>query len=267
VRLLQRLLLVILLLFVFLIGLDRVLAGLWGLGPHPVLAHTPGLRFWLSAGAGLRARVFWLGLTLMPILYLLISLARLRRPGAFLVESSNGENLHLDPAALTKFARVQVENHPAVVAQKVAVRQSGGNSISVTARVTVRPIQSLPSIRAALERLIRDGFSQVMGIEKIDEVKIVIGLDERSIGERPGLDSAPEPRPEPPLRSEYLPPASPAPGETAASAIAFEPAPEAGSAAFDPEDAPAADGDEAAPKDSPDDETVPPARNDNEFKF
>jgi hypothetical protein len=224
-RFLQRLLLVLTLLFVFVYGLNRGLSGRFG--AHPILRHVPVVKTWVVAIAPTTEAptgsvqpgnvpilkrhedLFWLGTAMIPILYGLLGIvAWRRRPGAFRVQSTQGEVLLLEPAALIKFARVLVENHPAVVTHKVKVRQSGGKGLSITARVSVRPIQSLPAIRASLEQAIRDGFSRVMGIEKIDEIRIILGLDERSLGQRPGSNEEPEPRPEPPTRAT-LSPASP----------------------------------------------------------
>ena len=185
-----------------LIAIDAILSNLWGFSQNPVrnligyyLVPTAPL------SQNLAWRSLWVAVLLLVVLYWVLSLAIWRkRPRAIQVRTSGGETMLIHPGALLKFVRLQVENHPAVVSQKVKVRQKGSRGLSVWALVNVQPIDSLPTIKRQLENSIRDGFAQVMGIEKIDEVTIVIGLDEKSLTRRPGPSARPEPKPEPPVR-------------------------------------------------------------------
>jgi hypothetical protein len=210
-RIIQKLLLFVIFVIVLAIGLNFTLADVWRFGHNPVLRPLLPLMPWLDDPAFTADnRLFWFAVAMMPLVYWGAAYALWQRqPGAFRVQAAEGETLLLEPGALTKFARQQIEAHPAVVAQKVRVRQSGSRGLSITARVSVRPIQSLPSIRAGLEKAIRNGFSQVMGVEKIDEVSIIIGLDDRSMTQRPGVGGRPDPAPEAPVRSA-LPATAPA---------------------------------------------------------
>ena len=120
------------------------------------------------------------------------------RPRPLRVKTPEGDSLLLDPGAIINFTKAQIDAHPAVTRHRVHVRQIGGKSVAITAHVKVIPMQSLPEIKRELERSIRDGFSQVLGIEKIDDITIVLGLDEKSLGRRPGpagKDEPPEPVP------------------------------------------------------------------------
>jgi hypothetical protein len=185
-----------------LIAIDAIFSGLWGLSQNPVrnlidyyLLPTNVL------SQDIAWRALWVAVLLLVILYWVLSLAIWRkRPRAIQVRTSGGETMLIHPGALLKFVRLQVENHPAVVSQRVKVRQKGSRGLSVWAMVNVQPIDSLPTIKRQLESSIRDGFAQVMGIEKIDDVTIVIGLDEKSLTRRPGPGARPEPKPEPPVR-------------------------------------------------------------------
>lgn len=153
-------------------------------------------------------RLFWIAVFLLLALYWVVGyLVWRHRPRAIQVQTSSGESLLIHPGAILKFVRLQVASHPAVASHKVKIRQKGNRGLSIWTWVNVRPIDSLPAIKRQLEDSIREGFSQVMGIEKIDDVTIIIGLDEKSLNNRPGPAVAPEPKPEPPLRSRMEEPA------------------------------------------------------------
>jgi hypothetical protein len=122
------------------------------------------------------------------------------KPKAMRVRTSSGETLLIHRGALIKFVRLRVEAHPAVVTQKIRVNQAGSRGLAVTANVNVRPIQSLPAISRQLESSIREGFIQVMGIEKIDRIDVILGLDEKSMGTGPGANTVAKPEPEPPVK-------------------------------------------------------------------
>ncbi len=61
-----------------------------------------------------------------------------------------------------------------------------------------------------------------MGVQKIDEIRIVIGLDERSLSQRPGVAAEPEPKPEPPVRAALNEPAPQAPVKESPVRIDFQ---------------------------------------------
>jgi len=185
-----------------LIAVDALLSD-WGhFGRNP-LQHLMTARI-LPAGSlsdNFVWRSLWALVLLLILLYWISSMAIWRRrPRAMQVRTSGGETILIHPGALLKFTRMQVESHPAVCSQKVRVRQKGNRGLSIWIWVNVTPIDSLPAIKRQIEASIRDGFAQVLGIEKIEEVTIIIGLDERNLTRRPGAKAAAEPRPEPPVR-------------------------------------------------------------------
>jgi hypothetical protein len=193
--------------FLTLLVLQAVLLGLAlhallsGWAPYQtwVVARVPA-RLVAMPGTSLHS-IYWVVALLLPLLYWVATLAIWRRrPPAVRVRTAGGDNLLIHPGAILKFVRRQVEDHPAVVSQKVRVRQSGTRGISITVYINVRPIQSLVTIKNELEASIREGFSQVMGIEKIDDIAIVIGLDDKSLNNRPGPQGEPAAKPEPPAR-------------------------------------------------------------------
>jgi hypothetical protein len=205
----QKLLLTIVFLVVLVVGLNHALSDFWKFGPHPVLDPFFAVMPWLQhPGFDPNHRLFWLALGMIPVVYWGITYYQWRStPGVFRVKAAEGEALLLEPGALIRFARQQVESHPAVVGQKVRVRQSGGRGLSLTANVRVRPIQSLTSIREGLKKLLCDGFVQVMGIQiRPDDIEVIFGLDNSPVGERPGIEGDAEPRPEPPTRAALSPP-------------------------------------------------------------
>lgn len=219
-RFLRSLVLFVILLLVLVVGLDYTLSGVGELQEHPVLEPFLGLLPVLYTDEHTTQwRLFWAGVAFLPVLYWLIGLfIWQQRPTAFRVQSGSGEVMLLESGALIKFARMQVESHPAVVWHKVKLRQTGNKALSVIVRVRVRPIQSLPEIRAGLENSIRRGFAQVMGVENIDEVRIIMGFDEQSLNQRPGVTTPAEEAPEPPQRSQL---AREAAAATAATTVAL----------------------------------------------
>lgn len=206
-KFIRSLLLTILEIALALIAIDHAFSGLFGLPAHPILsAITIGDFITPETMAKEYVwRGFWGGILALLVIYWLVNIAIWRkRPKALQVRTANGEMLLINPAALLKFAKLQVENHPAVVSQKLKIRQKGSRGLSIWIWVNVRPIDSLPTITRQIEESIRQGFAQVMGIEKIDEVTIIVGLDEKSLSSRPGPLATPEPKPEPPLRGAAL---------------------------------------------------------------
>lgn len=207
----------------FLIAVNAVFSGWWIFPPDPIQNFITN--FLVPAQDLSRNfvwRAIWAGVLVAIVLYWLLGLLLFkRRPKALQVRTAGGEMMLMHPGALLKFVRLQVESHPAVVSQRVKVRQKGSRGLSVWVWVNVRPIDSLPAIKHQIEESIRNGFSQVMGIEKIDEITTVIGLDEKSLTQRPGPALKAEPRPEPPVRGSLE--ASPGYGHPATASDEEEP--------------------------------------------
>jgi hypothetical protein len=122
------------------------------------------------------------------------------RTRALHVTTTGGEALLIHPGALIKFVKLQVASHPAVVSQRVRVRHKTPGGIAVWIMATVQPVDSLPNIKHQLEEMILTGMRQVLGIDRLDELTIIIGLDEKNLQHRPGPAGTPEPKPEPPVR-------------------------------------------------------------------
>lgn len=183
-----------------LILADALLSGRGGLSLHPVWDFIwPDGR--LTPRTPFAEQCYLVAGLLLVALYVVTSLVIwMSKPKAMRVRTSSGETLLIHRGALIKFVRLRVEAHPAVVTQKIRVNQAGSRGLAVTANVNVRPIQSLPSISRQLESSIRDGFAQVMGIEKIDRIDVILGLDEKSMGTGPGVDTPARPEPEPPVK-------------------------------------------------------------------
>jgi hypothetical protein len=97
------------------------------------------------------------------------------------VKTVEGETMLLNPASLNSFVKVQVENHPSVVAHNLRVKQSGSKGLSVSGSVTVQPTRSLPEIEYELVTLIRQGFERVMGIKKINDVTLVLSVTKKDM--------------------------------------------------------------------------------------
>ena len=201
-KLLRFIILAVLQIILILIALDALFSE-WGrFGKDPlqqfITAHVVPLSVQADPFVW---RSLWFIVLLLILCYWgsVISIWR-RRPKALQVRTSGGEELLIHSGALQKYVRLQVENHPAVVSQKIRIRQRGSRGLSIWLWVNVQPIESLPTIKRQLEDSIRNGFAQVLGIEKIDEITIVIGLDEKNLTRRPGPVGTPEPQPEPPAR-------------------------------------------------------------------
>lgn len=199
-RILRSFLLFLITVILLLTAVDFAASDVWGLAPHPV---TQWVGRWLGAERLANPwvwRTFWIAAALLVAAVWLITIALWRRRTRPLsVRTSAGETVLIHPGALLKFVRLQVEGHPAVVAQRARVRQRPGG-LGVWIAVSVQLIDSLPNIKHQLEERIRTGFAQVLGIDRLDELTIVISPDERSLHHRPGPTGTPEPKPEPPLR-------------------------------------------------------------------
>jgi hypothetical protein len=190
----------ILLAILLLIAVNAIFSGMWQFGEQPIqiLLTTYVIPAHLLA-IPIVWRAIWLAVLLLIILYWVTSLAIWRRrPKALQVRTADGEDMLIHPGALLKFVQLQVEGHPAVTSQKVKVRQRGTRGLSILIWVDVQPIDSLPTIKRQIEKSVRDGFSQIMGIEKLDEVTIIIGLDKKNLTRRPGAQGSASPQPEPP---------------------------------------------------------------------
>ena len=201
--LIRKLLVLGICLLVVLLAMDRLLAGVGDLGPRPVTTFLDQLVPWMNMEewGPVTRQALWTAILLMPLVYWLACLVSMKRqPAAYTLATVEGEPIMISPAAVLKFARLQVEQHPAVVSSKVKVAPAGGQGVSVWAQVTVRPIDSLPAIRGQLEQAVRDGFVQVMGIAKVDRVTVVLDFDERDLAHRPGSKARAEPAPEVPVR-------------------------------------------------------------------
>jgi hypothetical protein len=187
------------LVILLLIGLNGLLSGLWTIRINPVLSFLPTR---LTDVRPFIHRLYWLIAFLMPALYMVLVVWSWRqRPGPLRLRTATGDNLLIHPGAILKIVRLQIENHPAVVAQKLWVRQAGGRSVAVRAMITIRPITSLPQIKSELESAIRDGLTQIIGVEKVEDIQIVLNLDDKDIAYKPGSAAKAQPVPEPPLRS------------------------------------------------------------------
>ena len=186
-----------------MIVLDQLLSGRFGFADRPVYSALPEL---LKPVTPLSRMCFWLAFGLLPILYVVTNLAIWRRrPRAFRVRTAEGDTILIHPGAIINFVRQSIESHPAVVSQRVRVRQLGSRGVAVRATVNVQPTESLPRIHRQLEQSIREGFSEVLGIEKIDEITIIMGLDEKNMNRRPGATRTPKAKPEPPTRGALDP--------------------------------------------------------------
>jgi hypothetical protein len=149
---------------------------------------------WLGPLSIIKQQIWWSAALALVLVSWILAFVSIRvRPRPLRVKTPEGDSLLLDPGAIINFAHAQIEAHPAVTHHRIKVRQVGGRSVAITARVKVIPLQSLPAIKRELETTIRDGFSQVLGIDKIDDITIILGLDEKNLGRRPGPPGKAEP--------------------------------------------------------------------------
>lgn len=186
----------------FLTAFNFAAGGLWGLPGHPVGAW---MTRWLVRPETLARpevwRLLWALTALLVVLIWLLTIFLWQgRTRALHVTTTSGEELLIHPGALIKFVKLQVESHPAVVSQRVRVRQKTPGGIAVWIMATVQPIDSLVSIKHQIEEMILFGLRQVLGIDRLDELTIIIGLDDKNLQHRPGPAGTPEPKPEPPVR-------------------------------------------------------------------
>lgn len=197
----------------FLVAFNDAASGIWGLPQRPTWAALTRLVSPATLARPDFTRALGnAGVLLVLLIWLLSAFLWRRRPHPFQLRTPEGELLLIHPAAVIKFVHLQVESHPAVISHKVKVRQKAGRALSIAVMVYVQPMDSLPNIKRQVEQSIRSGFSRVLGIDKIEELTIVIGLDDKTISHRPGPAGTPEPKPEPPLRAALEPePAPPAP--------------------------------------------------------
>lgn len=219
-RFLRAFVLFLITVILFLVAFNFSAAGLWKIPNDPVMTWLKEIK-WPPLVTGMTKlkdptlqRELWGAAAGLVVLVWLMSLMLWRGRGkAIHARTNDGEVVLVHPGALLKFVHHQVKTHPAVVWHKVRIRQKGNRGISIWVMANVRPIDSLPNIRWQIEEAIRNGFSQVLGIEKLDDVTIIIGLDEKTMNTRPGPTGKPEPKPEPPVRG---------PLETAAAATRWQ---------------------------------------------
>ena len=189
----------IIMVLIFLAGIDAFL-GRWGVwGPDPLLQALPA-----SVVESVHAcpLCYWWALMGLALLYWLSSWAVMRRRGRALnIMTNTGEAIKIHPGALLKFIRLQLQDHPAIVSQALHVRQSGANGLSITGTIGFRAIDSLPTIKRQVESTIRRGFSQVMGIEKIERIDVAWDIDDKDLSPKPPRTYPIEPSPEPPMKA------------------------------------------------------------------
>lgn len=204
-KVLRGLVLSILLLIVLAVSANRFIGGLWNLGPDPILTRLLGwMPAWMSPlGAGALAPRLWAaGILLLLTVYWVLCLAVwTRRPKPLRVRTVSGGSMLIHPGAILKFIKIQIDGHPAVISSRVRVRQTGASNLAVNAAISVQPIESLPVIDEQIKQAVRDGLSQVMGIEKIDDITLLLDIDEKNLALKPGPESEPEPEPVPPARA------------------------------------------------------------------
>ncbi|MCE5229938.1 hypothetical protein LLG95_10125 [bacterium] len=203
-KFLRALSLTLLLLGVLAVALDRLLSGLWGLGVNPILgrlfAWSPALINPLTSA--LNAQLWAAAaLMLLAIYWVLCVTIWLSRPRPLRVRTLSGGTMLIHPGAIIKFVKMQIDSHPAVISSRVRVRQTGNSNLAVGATINVQPIESLPVIDEQIKVAVRDGLSQVMGIEKIDEITLLLDIDQKNISLKPGPSAEAEPEPIPPARA------------------------------------------------------------------
>ncbi len=203
-KLIRLISLALILLIVILGSLDVLFGNLLGLPAHPFWGWLPEA---LRSDSRFLQRLYATLALALPIAYLTATwLIWKSSSEAIKVQSRSGGLILLHPATLQRFVRTQLDTHPAVVSHgKIDVHQSGRKGVGVDAMVNVEPIAALHSIQTELESSIRDGLVQIMGIEKVGDIKIVLGIDEKSMKRRPGSSARPRPKPEPPTRAPLSP--------------------------------------------------------------
>lgn len=149
-----------------------------------------------------QSKLFWWVVLIVPVLSWILLLLRWgsRGPRAFEVRTSSGESILIHPGAIANFASARIEDHPAVSRHTIKVRQSGGKRIALVAQVRLAPNHSWVEASRQIEQSIRDGFAQVMGIEKIDKIELILGQDRKDMMVRPGPAGRAEAAPEAPVR-------------------------------------------------------------------
>ena len=197
----------IIMLLILLAGINAFL-GRWGVwGPDPMLQILPASVIESIHSCPL---CYWWALVGLVLLYWLSSWAVMRRCGRALnIMTNSGEAIRIHPGALLKFIRQQLAGHPAIVSHALQVRQSGAHGLAIGGTIGFRAIDSLPTIKRQVEELIRQGFSQVMGIEKIDRIDVAWDIDDKDLTPKPARMQPIEPPPEPPLKSETEPSVAP----------------------------------------------------------
>ncbi len=237
----------LILLVVLTLASDRTLTGLWNLGDNPVIVRMLGwMPDWLyPLQRPLNGRLWAAGILVLLAVYWALCLALWwRRPKPLRVRTLSGGTMLLNPGAIIKFVKTQIDGHPAVLSSRVRVRQTASTSLAIGASINVQPIESLPVIDEQIKAAVRDGLSRVMGVEKIDEITLLLDIDQKNIALEPGPAAEPEPEPAPPARAALLPnepaeiepePPTP-PAEPAGGEIHF-----GGAAAEEPEPAPPED--------------------------
>lgn len=233
----------LLLLIVLTVASNRLLTGLWNLGENPVIARLAGwMPDWIyPLQKPLNTRLWAAGILVLLAVYWVLCMAIWwRRPRPMRVRTLSGGTMLINPGAVIKFVKSQIDGHPAVISSRVRVRQTGSTSLAVSASINVQPIESLPVIDEQIKAAVRNGLSQVMGVEKIDEITLLLDIDQKNIALKPGPATEPEPEPAAPPRAPLFEESKPEPEPAAASPIepaheihfdepakeALEPAPE-----------------------------------------
>lgn len=194
----------LLLLTVLTVASNILLAGTWKLGDDPVIARlfnwAPDWLYPLQSP--FNTKIWAAGiLALLAIYWVLCMAIWWRRPRPLRVRTLSGGTMLLNPGAIIKFVKNQIDGHPAVISSRVRVRQTGSTSLAIGASINVQPIESLPVIDEQIKAAVRGGLSQVMGVEKIDEITLLLDIDQRNIALKPGPAVQPEPEPVPPARA------------------------------------------------------------------
>lgn len=221
-RFLRGVMLSLLLLIALTVASNRLLTGLWNLGENPVIVRLLGwMPDWIyPLQKPLNGRLWAAGiLALLAVYWALCMAIWWRRPRPMRVRTLSGGTMLVNPGAVIKFVKMQIDGHPAVISSRVRVRQTGSSNLAVGASIDIQPIESLPVIDEQIKAAVRNGLSQVMGIEKIDEITLLLDIDQKNIALKPGPATEPEPEPPPPPRAPLYDDSKPEPAPDLAPPI------------------------------------------------
>jgi hypothetical protein len=116
------------------------------------------------------------------------------------VKTPDGHTMLLNPSSMKMFVKVQLDSHQDVVSHSIKVAQVGSHGLRINGYVDVESVRSLPEIEAELVALLKSSFQKIMGIDRVEDIKLIMGLPKKSLKRFSAIEGTPAAAPEAPIR-------------------------------------------------------------------